>query len=297
MMILECFKSMYQAFIALFNSAPTTVNSTPKDNSATNGNSHLPNQKSPTELLLSYYKSTRRLWPPIIPHSWSQAGSSPVLGRVTFIFGQDIDELRNETPTDQLSGWTAQLDLVTRDVQSMMHDGLFLTCENVKRGENHVRQTHTEGIGNLYNRCYTVTSSTWSGYLNVCAATVKPIANFRLHHLSADKVFTVAVGNHESNRVYSYDARRPEDNANYLYDDMPMEGLWPWPRKEDGLKAEEALKLEGGDGDQGGETEQEETKEDEGGRNAEGDENGLEGEVDSFSAWEEEDPLIDSWRN
>ncbi|UPL02047.1 hypothetical protein LCI18_012981 [Fusarium solani-melongenae] len=303
MMILEFLKSMYRAFIAKFNSAPTPTDSTPNGNSATNGNSRLPGQESPTQLLLSYYKSTRQRWPPIVPPSWSQAGLSPVLGRVVFTFGQNIDELRNGTPPDQLTGWTAQLDLVTRDIHSMMRDGLFLTCENVRQEENHVKQTYTEGIGNLHNRCYTVTSSKWSGYLNVCAGAVKPVASFRLHHLSAENVFTVSVGNHKSYQIYRYDARRPENNANYLYDDMPMEGLWPWPRKEEGLKEEEVLKREGGDGDQGKETERKETKEGEEvvkdeEEGEEEEETGLEEEeLDGFSAWEEEDPFLKSWRD
>lgn len=124
--------TMYRAFIAQFNSAPTPINSTPNDNSATNGssipksNSRLPDQGSSTELLLSYYKSIRQIWPPIVPPGWCQAGSWPVLGRVTFIFGQDMDGLRNGIPLDQLTGWTAQLDLGTRDIHSMMRDGLFL---------------------------------------------------------------------------------------------------------------------------------------------------------------------------
>ncbi|KAI8713007.1 hypothetical protein NCS52_01243800 [Fusarium sp. LHS14.1] len=310
MMILEFFKSMYQAFIALFNSPSTTINSAPNDNSTTKGNSvpksnsHLPHQVSPADLLLSYYKRTRQLWPPSVPPSWSQAGSSPVLGRVVFTFGQNIDELRNGTSFDQLTGWTASLDLVTRDVPSMMRDGLFLTQGNVDEKENHVKQTHTKGIGNLHNRCYTVTSSTWSGHLYVCAATVRPVANFRLHHLSADKVFTASVGNHGGDTVYRYDVRRPENNANYMYDDMPMEGLWPWPRKEEGVKDEEVLKREGRGSDQEeeaggqGRKEDEQVVNDEGGCDEE-EETGLEEEeLDGFSAWEEEeDPLFGSWRD
>lgn len=277
MTILEFLKSIYRVLIARFNS-------TPNDNSTPDGNSRLPSQKPQTELLLSYYDRLSRRWPPIVPPSWDQAGSSPVLGRVVFIFAQDIDELRNETPLDQMSGWTAQLDLFTCDLPSLLRNGLFLTCENVKEQENYVKHSHMEGVGLWYNRCYTVTNSTWSGNLNVCARTVKPIANFRLHHLSPDNVFVATAANHESNSVYSYGVRYPDYKANFMYDDMPLDGLWPWPKKEGEMKGEEVKEDE--------EVAKGEVESDEGGDTAWEEE-----EMDSFSTWGSEDPLIDSWRD
>lgn len=305
-------KGVYEAFIAQWNLAPMIVNSSPNDHSTTNGNwvpesnSRPPNERSPTEWLLLYFEAIRRTWPPIAPDSWYRPGSSPGLGRVTFIFGQDIDELRNETPLDQLNGWTAQLDLVARDLPSMMRDGFFLTVENIRQGENHTKQTHTEGIGQLNLRCYTVASPTWSGSLNVCAATVRPVADFRLHHLSADKVFFVMALNHKSDQVYHYDARSPENNANYLYDDMPLDGLWPWPKKEgEEVKeeVEEGKQMMKGEGEGNGEAVKEgkemtrEEEGDKGKKRAERKEAGWEEETDCLSAWGSEDSLLGSWRD
>lgn len=33
--------------------------------------------------------------------------------------------------------------------------------------------------------------------------------------------------------IYEYTSWKPEDNFNAIYDDMPMEGWWPWPKKEE----------------------------------------------------------------
>ncbi|KAM0438659.1 hypothetical protein ACHAPT_001415 [Fusarium lateritium] len=308
--MLPGFFSMYEAFIADFNPFPfggmdfpswapprnmRPSSRVPHSNSyatrqVPRGNSHVPSQKSPTEVLLAYYKNLRKQAPPRAPPSWSQAGSWPKLWRVVFTFGQDIYKLRDETPLNQLTGWTACLDLVTCDLPAMMRDGLFLTWQNVRVGENHAKMTYTEGLGDLCNRCYTVADSTWSGNLNVCAWTTEGVANFRIHHLSADKVFYVSVGNQKGERVYFYDVRDPKNNANFMYDDMPLEGLWPWPKKARGPKDEKVVKDEGGDGVREKEAERQEAepKETEEEKTEE-----REKDLRCFSPWQSEDSLID----
>jgi hypothetical protein len=42
--------------------------------------------------------------------------------------------------------------------------------------------------------------------------------------------------------VYFWSKWRPEWNYNALYDDMPMEGWWPWPKKETSVLINERCK-------------------------------------------------------
>ncbi|RSL74904.1 hypothetical protein CEP51_011366 [Fusarium floridanum] len=206
--------------------------------------------------------------------------------------------------------WTAYLDIVTSDLPGLMHDGLYLTQENVQLLENHVQLAYSDKRKRHFLRRYfTVIDPKWSGKLEVMSWKYEPVRDFRIHHLSADKVYNAQVLNKDGKAVYYYDTSNPEKNANYIYDDMPMEGLWPFPRKEEGAKDQEVLKREGEGGDQGEEKERKETEEgkevvkNEGGgdeeeKDVEGEETRQgEEEQDGFSEWEEENPLIDSWRD
>lgn len=54
---------------------------------------------------------------------------------------------------------------------------------------------------------------------------IRPVASFRLDHLSADKVIKASVLDEDENTVYCYDLVKPELTTNFIYDDMPMDGL------------------------------------------------------------------------
>ncbi|RMJ15161.1 hypothetical protein BHE90_002722 [Fusarium euwallaceae] len=216
----------------------------------------------------------------------------------------------SDPPQNTPKDWTAHLDLVTSDLPTLMHDGLYLTQENVQVLENHVQRVYSDKCKRHFLRRYfTVVGPKWSGNLCVMSWNSEPVRDFRIHHLSADKVYNAEVLNKARYTVYFYNMSNPEKNANYIYDDMPMEGLWPFPRKEEGAKDQEVLKREGEEGDQGEEEERKEMEEgedvvkDEGGseeeqKGAEGEETEREEEEqDGFSEWECEDPLIDSWRD
>ncbi|WAO94705.1 Hypothetical protein NCS54_01230000 [Fusarium falciforme] len=225
-------------------------------------------------------------------------------------FSSDPENLLRDPPQDTTKGWTASLDLVTSDLPSLMHDGLYLTPENVRELENHVQRSYSNRSKRYFlSRYFTVVDLKWSGKLCVTSWDYEPVGDFRIHHLSADKVYNAQVLNKDGNAVYYYDMRSPGKNANYIYDDMPMSGLWPFPRKEEGVKDQEVLKREGEHGDQGEEEERKETEEgegvlkdegggNEGGRDAEGGETEWEdGEMGGFPDWEYGDSMIDSWQD
>ncbi|RSL49476.1 hypothetical protein CEP54_012422 [Fusarium duplospermum] len=221
-----------------------------------------------------------------------------------FYFSSNPKYMLSDPPPETPKDWTAQLDLVTSDLPGLMHDGLYLTQENVQVLENHVQRVYSDERKCYFlRRCFTVVDPKWSGKLWVVSWNYEPVRDFRIHDLSADKVYNTQVLNKAGYAVYFYNRSKPEKSANYIYDDMPMKGLWPFPRKEEG-KGQEVLKREGEDGDQGGEEERKGTEEgeevvkeegvsEEEEKDTEEEEEGLDG----FSEWECEDSLIDSWRD
>ncbi|KAI8656461.1 hypothetical protein NCS56_01250200 [Fusarium sp. Ph1] len=233
--------------------------------------------------------------------------------QLQFRLSSDPESLLSDSLQDTSEDWTAHLDLATSDLPSLMHDGLYLTQENVQVLENYVHRAYSDKRKRYFlHRYFTVVDPKWSGKLCVVSWNYEAVRDFRIHHLSADKVHNAMVSNSDGNPVYYYDVLNPEKNANYIYDDMPMSGLWPFPRKEDGAKDQEVSKREREDRDQKEEEERKETEEgeevlkDEGGGNEGEETKWEEGEPDDFSAWEEEgldafsdweygDSMIDSW--
>lgn len=59
---------------------------------------------------------------------------------------------------------------------------------------------------------------------------MEALAEFRLKGLTTDRIARGYAWNTEWLTVYNYDAFRPEENFNTLLEDMPLEGLWPWPK-------------------------------------------------------------------
>jgi hypothetical protein len=180
----------------------------------------------------SYFGTLTRTAPPCGPPPPYEDGC-PVW-QVRVIFGSDADKLRSKVPLDLNVEWTAQLYVTTWDLPGLMRDGLHLTPENVQEQDNHFKWgSLLEGGKIVYPRSYTVIDSRWSGHLHVCAWTATPLVNFRIHHLSAAKVLTASVGDDKEKLMYCYDLDRPEHSFNCVYDDMPLDGLWPWPKREE----------------------------------------------------------------
>ena len=54
----------------------------------------------------------------------------------------------------------------------------------------------------------------------------------QLHELGHRNVVAAVGFDKDGRRVYRYTATAPDDNFNAIYDSIPMEGWWPWPRSK-----------------------------------------------------------------
>ncbi|KAH7244149.1 uncharacterized protein BKA55DRAFT_541064 [Fusarium redolens] len=173
--------------------------------------------------------------------------TAPKLWKVDLWFGSDPELLREAIPQMKLdTGWEAHLELSTTDIVGLMREGLHVSQGNVNVQESclTMRPDPQECQMYCYDRHFTLSGPSWKGNLVVTTLSLPIANNFRVEHLSADQVFRslacdVSKG---ENWVYIFLIDKSEDNANYILDDTPLEGLWPWPRKEhiiQGMKQEE----------------------------------------------------------
>ncbi|SPJ79017.1 uncharacterized protein FTOL_07408 [Fusarium torulosum] len=133
---------------------------------------------------------------------------------------------------DSSSGWFAELVLWAPDIVGLMRDGLYVTEEDVDIEKNHTTEEYCPRYERrMIFRHYRLKGPKWSGYLIVKSVDIHETINFRIQHLSYDKAIVCYVQDKKRNPVYVW-LHLHDSNTNNLFDDKPLEGLWPWPRKE-----------------------------------------------------------------
>lgn len=145
--------------------------------------------------------------------------------------------LRGKAPlVDLIIGWEAHLVLYTSDIVYLMREGLYVSQKNVIVEESclKMRPYQQEHNTYYYDRHFALTGPSWKGNLVVTTLSCPIATNFRVEHLSADKVYRCYASDIDKRQCWAYNfvIENPEVNANYILDDTPLEGLWPWPRKE-----------------------------------------------------------------
>ncbi|PHH60122.1 hypothetical protein CDD80_1672 [Ophiocordyceps camponoti-rufipedis] len=136
--------------------------------------------------------------------------------------------------------WEAVFDVYAADVPALMRQGFYVTKENVRESKNsftaslsetNKRHGWTKGR-NYYlehNSSFTW-GGRWHGYLTVFANDLSTLSNFRIEHLTVEAIQLAEAWNRQGEPVYAFHCEYPNQSWNAIYDDMPMKGLWPWPR-------------------------------------------------------------------
>ncbi|KAF6799554.1 hypothetical protein CSOJ01_12411 [Colletotrichum sojae] len=126
-----------------------------------------------------------------------------------------------------------------------MREGLHLTTANIRpelsyiNTEESFEEERRKGgwkrsrdyvLSDLGEDCY------WAARLEVYAREIKVLSQFRVSDLQHHMILrAVAFRSHVSAgslaHFKSFDSFRPSNNINAIYDDMPLEGLWPWPKR------------------------------------------------------------------
>ncbi|KAI1198511.1 hypothetical protein F5X97DRAFT_333341 [Nemania serpens] len=166
---------------------------------------------------------------------------------IFFKFCPDTSRLWNLTRQD----WIACLMVKCSDVPRLMREGFHLDACNVIKEEGYIegenkssnQSSRTSTVTRWYFLADTHQPRRWIASMEVRALNPHTLYNFNLSRLSREVIRSAWAMNQREELIYEYRAytfrdkyfnavESPVIGFNIIYDRMPMEGLWPWPRKE-----------------------------------------------------------------
>ncbi|KAI5460107.1 hypothetical protein BGZ63DRAFT_426053 [Mariannaea sp. PMI_226] len=142
--------------------------------------------------------------------------------------------------------WHAELEIYVKDMPKLMRQGLNWSGQNVivdggflTTREEALSHWH-RSVGWSCVRRYKLRDHSedpqWEGNLLVYARQISELSCFRLSNLSVNKVRWALAFNKDNEHVYNFDRLHTAENFNTYYDDMPLQGWWPWPKVEEAPK-------------------------------------------------------------
>lgn len=154
--------------------------------------------------------------------------------KMIFLGPEALKDGQDGVKPDSYPQWGAVVSLTTRNLPELMKSGLYIRQENVIRQDSHMEYIPGQ-LGDVkpWARHYEIRGPGWAGHLKVATFNSKWLAEFRVEHLTVDRVHDVSVVDELGRYCYSYCAMESKLIYNCIYDDMPLNGLWPWPRGED----------------------------------------------------------------
>lgn len=159
---------------------------------------------------------------------------------VMFFDMEPVLEPKAEKPTP----WAAFLAVTTSDAARLMREGFHWDEHNVMPELsfiNHNNDKTQAQAGFRYKRIWDLADRgperLWRARLVVYGRDTPTLARFRISHVEPRGVTRAFVRSprdrcdEHRGLVYYFSVERPELNVNAMYDDMPLEGWWPWPKK------------------------------------------------------------------
>ncbi|POR36421.1 Uncharacterized protein TPAR_03389 [Tolypocladium paradoxum] len=144
--------------------------------------------------------------------------------------------------------WEARLLVHAKDVPRLMKQGFYWTEANVRKREGYF-EVEKERLpaaardrGWSCVRVYRLADMAkdgdpqWIATLRVYAREVSVLSAFRVRHLSVNKAHHCSASDKEGRPIYNFHANDPGGSFNAVYDDRPLGGWWPWPKKSQGLE-------------------------------------------------------------
>ncbi|KAI3316955.1 hypothetical protein HD806DRAFT_551239 [Xylariaceae sp. AK1471] len=141
--------------------------------------------------------------------------------------------------------WSAELFVKCRDVPRLMREGFYWDAANVIREEGYLVLDQLGSIrkdGKKYagTRHYFLKDlqrpPRWIATIELHAVHFHTLTRFDLgQQLTQERIRLANATSQASSQHYIWRYHHqlpPEECFNVIYGDMPMEGWWPWPRKE-----------------------------------------------------------------
>ncbi|KAF9873162.1 hypothetical protein CkaCkLH20_09325 [Colletotrichum karsti] len=141
--------------------------------------------------------------------------------------------------------WDAKLLARVKDMPRLMREGFHWSEANVCLEASRVDDATDINLlkkdgwkcCRLYYLSQLGDDPNWAAELVVCARDLKALAQFRLSDLQPEMVYSAWAVHYspypKAYYQYKFERLEPMENFNAVYDGMPMEGWWPWPKRED----------------------------------------------------------------
>ncbi|KAI0196551.1 hypothetical protein EV127DRAFT_494486 [Xylaria flabelliformis] len=138
--------------------------------------------------------------------------------------------------------WIAILLVKCRDVLRLMREGFHWDAANIIREEGYVDQDFTFAWFLQDRKRWAGTRHyflkdlqqppRWVGNIEVFAQNQTTLFKFNLDRLSRESMKWAKANNQSGHQIYQWQYGFPGTWFNTVYDDMPMEGWWPWPKRD-----------------------------------------------------------------
>ena len=150
--------------------------------------------------------------------------------------------------------WLGRIDIHSRNLPHLMRHGLFWGQDSIRKEQGYFVCNDTAKLpvaqrtsGWKYMRKYVLKSQSsgpdgkpeWVGEFYMFSKELSVLAGIKLETWLPPAKYLVQwanAWNWEDDVVYHYRKNAPEENFNAIYDDMPMQGWWPWPRPQGSIK-------------------------------------------------------------
>ncbi|KAI2617713.1 hypothetical protein GGS26DRAFT_596263 [Hypomontagnella submonticulosa] len=147
--------------------------------------------------------------------------------------------------------WVGLLQVKCDNIPQLMREGFFWSLDNVLWEQGFLGSPlyssswdqfdSDEGrnlreIGLSQRRSYFLRDiqhepPRWIAHFQMYARSDEILARIRLENLRIENVFSAEAKASARQRLYKYLRCKPEASMNALYDNMAMEGWWPWPKR------------------------------------------------------------------
>jgi hypothetical protein len=159
------------------------------------------------------------------------------------LFSQDGTMVESATNT-----WFGLIAIRATDIPRLMREGLHWTESNLDReagsiflpaqvGKDDTLTPRIECARYYEFRDIERKVPLWTAGMRVYFLDGDDVPSFKFRDLSLDQIAMCGAMNQEGRIVYAFGRENKSLKVNAIYDDMPLEGWWPWPkRSEDGEK-------------------------------------------------------------
>lgn len=228
----------------------------PKDTPPPAYDSLISKQKPEDTPMESEFPITESRWAATRPAGFgSPAGESLRLSphshraNMVFTFTNKDRQLRSD---EKAPTWTAIMEVWVDNIPALMRHGFHWSAANVDRSSQWIETFGLLEVATTFmeerrrygkqRRRYTIRGSTtgpkWVAHINVFSRDASTIVDFSLDQINMDTISEAEAWSFARRKVYQAQMKDSGICFNTIYDKMPLEGWWPWPKaKPDGQAA------------------------------------------------------------